>query len=284
MANHTKPTKAQMQAEMDRSLKILETLPPELKTPVETPPVEPPVVTPVVPPTVVPPVTPPVEPPQIPVETPPVEETSEQKIARLEKEAEDAKKKFSNSSREAQVLGFKDKEMAKAQEEADLLQDPTDDEMKEMYADWDDKDQLTRDLAKDRVLNRKKLALLKSARDKFKNVSDWNKKVDTYIEDPTTLVTHPELEGKIDDFKLFASKETRQGVEFDDLVLAFSGEQAKAKPAPSKGQMFEPGSGGPAIAPQPKDSKLSLAEGDALRKSDYKAYLVQLKAGNIRQE
>src|SRR3989304_1518388 len=131
MANHQKPTKEQLKQGMKASLDKLDTLPPEDP---QDPPADPP--TPPADPPQDPP-TPPQDPPADPPVTPPDSETPEQKIVRLEKEKEDAKKeadeakkKFSNSSREAQVLGFKEKELAKAQEEADALPDPTDEEMK----------------------------------------------------------------------------------------------------------------------------------------------------------
>lgn len=286
MANHKQPSKDELKKNMKASLEKLEKLPPEDPKDPPTPPADPPQD----PPT--PPQDPPADPPEDPKDPPtPPEETPDEKIARLEKEkadakaeADEAKKKFSNSSREAQVLGFKEKELAKAQDEADALPEPTDDEMKELYPNWDEIDQLTKDLAKDRVLNKKKNEVISKAREKFKNVQDWNEKVETYIGDPTTLVNHPELEGKTDDFKSFASKPSRRGVDFDDLILAFQGEQAKNKPAPKKGKMFEEGSGGPPVPPKPKDDKLSPAEGASLMKTDYKKYVQMLKAGKIRNE
>lgn len=297
MANHHKPTKEELKRGMDASLEKLKNLPPEETPPVEDPPTPPAPPTPPTPPAGDPPTPPagdpPVPPPTPPTPpappTPPENETPEQKIARLEKEkedakaeAEEAKKKFSNSSREAQVLGFKEKELAKAQEEADKLPEPTDEEMKALYPNWDEIDPLTRDLAKDRVLNKKKQEVITAAREKFKNVQEWTEKVESFVSDPAVLVAHPELEGKAEEFKAFASKPTRRGVDFEDLVLAFQGEQAKTKLPPKSGQMFEQGSGGPSTPPVVKDDKLSVAEGAALRKTDYKKYVELLKAGKIR--
>lgn len=224
--------------------------------------------------------------------TPPANETPEEKVARLEKErddaikaADDAKKKFSSSSREAQVLGLREKELAKAQEEADALPEPTDDEMKALYPNWDEIDQLTKDLAKDRVLNKKKQEIIAKARGAMKDRQSWEDKVDQYVGNPQTLIDHPELEGKQDEFREFASKPTRRGLEFDDLILAFRGELASRPPSPNRGkQMFEPGGSRAPTPPAPKDDKLSPAEGEALRKTDYKKYVAMLKAGKIRNE
>lgn len=291
MANHQKPSKEQLKANMNASLDQLNNLPPEGTPPVEPPtaPTEPPIppVTPQTPPTGnEPPVVPPVEPPAAPQN-----ETPEQKIARLEaeaaafkKEAEDAKKKFSSSSSEAQVLGFKDKEISKAQEQADALPEPTDEEMKAIYPNWEEIDALTKDLAKDRVLNKKKTDLIAAARAKFKNVQDWNEKVETFVQDPAVLASHPELEGKQEAFKTFANKSTRRGVDFEDLILAFQGEEAKKPPVPKAGEMFPSGDSSSQTPPKPKDDTLSPAEGAALMKSDYKKYKQLLLARKIRFE
>lgn len=287
MANYHQPTKEELKRNMTASLEKLKTLPPEdpkkPKEP-ETPPADPPQDPPT--PSQDPPQDPPTPPkePETPPATPPKEETPAEKIARLEKEVEDTKKKFSNSSREAQVLGFKEKELAKAQEQADQLPEPTDEEMKAIYPNWDEIDKLTQDLAKDRVLNKKKNEIIQGARAKFKDVQDWTEKVDTYIGNPQTLIDHPELEGKTEDFKAFASKPSRKGVEFDDLVLAFMGDLAKNKPAPKKGGMFPTGGSRTPEPPKPKDDTLSPAEGEQLRLTDYKKYVQMLKAHKIRNE
>lgn len=254
MANHHKPTKEEMKREMDKSLADLDKLPPEGDTPPADPPQDPP--------------TPPAGDPPTPPAKPPI----------------DYKAKFEASSREAQVIGFKNKEVNKAIEEAGALPEPTEDEMKALHGNWDELDSTMKGLLKDNLLSKRKFELIHTATSKFKEVDQWNEKVDTYVQDPATLANHPELEGKQEEFKAFASKPTRRGVDFDDLVLAFQGEQAKTKLPPKKGQMFEQGSGGPATPPAPKDDKLSPAEGEALRKSDYKKFVQLLKAGKIRNE
>ena len=89
---------------------------------------------------------------------------------------------------------------------------------------------------------------------------------------------HPELEGKVEDFKLFASKPTRRGVDFEDLIPAFLYNESKNKVAPKKGQMFEQGTGGNS-KPKPKGDKISTEEGRLLMNTDYNKFKELLKAG-----
>lgn len=312
MANHKKPSREELKAGMDASLKKLETLPPvDPPAPQDppNPPQDPP--NPPAPPTPPNPPAPPNPPnPPIPpaldlskVRTKKLEElTPEEKTFVKEHAADltdeersafavtvpppkppiDYEKKFKESSREVQIIQIKEKEMAKAQEEADKLPEPTDDEMKVIYPNWDQIDQLTKDLAKDRILNKKKNDILNAARSKYKNVLDWGEKVDKFVGDPAVLAAHPELEGKTDEFRTFANKATRHGVDFEDLLLAFAGEQAKTvKPNHSGQQMFETGAHRAPAPPAPKDDKITLAQGEQLRKTDYKKFLQLLKAGKI---
>lgn len=194
------------------------------------------------------------------------------------------KEKFSKSSQEALVLNMKNKEMNKALENAASLPEPTEDELKKEFPEWEDMTATEKRLAKSNLHNERKFGAIQGATHKFKQVDEWVKQVDTFVDDPRTLIAHPELEGKTEEFKLFSEKPTRIGMDFEDLLLAFSGEVAKNKPAPKKGAMFEVGSAGTNDKPGIKDDKISVEEGANLRKTDYKRYLEQLKAGKIKNE
>ena len=276
MANHHKPTKEELKANMDKSLEQLENLPdPAPEAEPETPPATPPT----------PPEESPVEPenpeaePETPPATPPTPPTEEEP----KPDDIDWKKKYSASAREAQLQAYKNKEIAKAMADAAALAEPSEEDLKKEYSEWEDMTDTEKRLAKESVLNKRRFELINEATSKFSKVDDWNEKITTFITDPKVLIAHPELEGKEEEFKHFASIESRRGVDFETLVLAFSGETAKNAPPPKKGQMFEQGSGGP-TPPAPKDDRLSPAEGAALAKSNYKEFVKKLKAGKIRQE
>lgn len=270
MANHHKPSRDELKAGMAESLEKLEVVS-------STPPVE--EEKPVVPPVVE---TPPI------LSTPPVEEAKPvvPEVKEEEKKVEeiDWQKKFAESAREAQVLGFKNKEINKAVDDASALPEPTPEELAKEFSEWEDMTPTEQRLARDTLINKRRFEIIHQATAKFKDIDAWNDKVEGFVSDPTTLIDHPELEGKIEEFKAFATKPTRRGIELSDLILAFNGELAKNKPAPKKGQMFEQGSGGPAKPSKPNDGKISQAEAEILKQSDYPKFKQMLIAGKIRSE
>lgn len=287
MTNHHQPTREELKANMNASLEKLKTLPPEGDPLKSDPPAgDPPAPTTPTPPTPpsgdpltppagdppAPPAPPSGDPPNPP--TPPAPPAGDPPI--------NYEEKFKQSSREAQVMGFKNKEINEAIEKAGALPPPTDEEMKSLYPNWDEIDDVTKGLAKDNLLNKRKFELIQGATAKFKEVDAWNTKVDEFVKDPAVLVNHPELEGKTDAFKEFASKPSRRGVDLEDLILAFQGEKAKTQLPPKNGEMFPTGGSRSATPPVIKDDTLSPAEGAALMKTDYKKYVTLLKAGKIR--
>lgn len=268
--NHKKPSSDELKQGIKAAEDALET-PPAPVTPPETPPAP---VTPPAPP--VSPETPPETPPApvIPPETPPAPVTP----------PVDYKKKFAESTREAQVQGFKNKEIQRAVDAAAEITEPTEEDLKVEYPEWDDLTATEQKLAKDNLLNKRRFELVHEATAKFKKVDEWNEAVDGYVGDPKTLIAHPELEGKIEEFKQFASKPTRRGTDIEDLVLAFAGEQAKVVTPPHKGGMFPAGSAGLKTPVVPVDDKLSVEEGRALMKTNYKLWKEKLLAGKIKNE
>jgi hypothetical protein len=264
MANlHKKPSKAELQAEIDKTLEVAET--PIIETPQEETPAE--------------------EVVEEVIEETPAEETPQEEISEEEEqpqEQQDYKKKFVESTREAQVLHAKNKQLVDAIDEASLIDEPTEEELAKEYSDWDLMTDTEKRLAKDSLVNSRRFKVIHQESKKFKDLEAWNEKVNTFADDPKTLTDNPELEGKLDEFKLFASKPTRRGVDFTDLIPAFlyNESQLKAKTPPKKGQMFEQGTGGN-TKPKPKGDKISTEEGRLLMKTDYNKFKEMLKAGKI---
>ncbi len=302
---HVKPSKEELKANIDKSLTDLQ----------NQPPVDPPAIPPTTPldnqqtppaaPT--PPTQPPATPPEIKIEevrAKKAEDLSEEEKVFVTEHAEELTEeekvalgvslppeppvnwegKFKASARDAQIQGYKNKEIAKAIDEANALPEPTEDDLKAEYSDWEDMTPTEQRLAKESLLNKRRWQLLDSATQKFKKVDEWTDKVKAYIADPKILADHPELEGKTEEFEHFASDIQRRDMDFETLILAFAGEQAKKKPAPKTGQMFPAGSGGPKEPPKPVDDRLSPEQAAVLRKTDYKKFKELLKAGKIRNE
>ena len=198
-----------------------------------------------------------------------------------EEEKPDYKKRYEDSSREAHILYSKTKKITEVIEKAGDVPEPTEDELRSEYPEWDVMSDFEQKLAKKNMINDRKFDAIGEATKEFKDMETWGKKVDTFLADPETLSKNPALEGKEDEFKVFVSKETRRGVDFADLVSAFLYSEDQKPKVEHKGSMFETGTGGRNEKPKPKSDKINAEESRRLRITDYKKYLEYLKAGKI---
>lgn len=265
---HTKPTQEELQANIDNSLKELEVAdkaPVEEKKEVEV--VEP---------------AQEVEAEEKEVEKEPVEVEAEKEEAPTPED--ELKKKLSNSAREAQVLQSRTKKYDEAVAQAESIAEPTDEIMVKEYGNdgWNDMTTVEQKLAKKNWMNEQKFNILSAVSKEGRDIEKWNATVDAFIGDPKTLIAHPQLEGKVEDFKLFAMKPSRRGLDFEDLLLAFNGNLALNPPVKNKGKMFETGTAGQGIKQAPKDDKISPEQAAVLMNTDYKKYKEMLIAGKIR--
>lgn len=252
MAKHTKPTPEELEANTEKALQEAEQIKEEEpETPEETH-----------------------EP-----EAEEKEEPEEDQETTPDEEEVDYKKKFTESTREAQILHAKNKKINEAVEKAKKLPEPTEAELMKEYPDWELLTDLEKRLAKDSLISTRRFEVLDEVTAESKDIDAWNTKVDEFVSDPKSLVKHPELEGREEDFKIFAGKPTRRGVDFDDLIPAFLYGRMK-RPA-SKGAMFESGSGGPNEKSKPKSDKINLEQARKLREKDYNKYKEYLNAGKI---
>jgi len=216
-------------------------------------------------------------------EEPEEAEKEEKPVEKEDKEQVDYKKKFIESTREAQILHAKNKKINDAFEEAQKIPTPDDEQMQKEYVDWDLMSEFEKKMAKDSYISRVRFESLSKVTAEFKDLEVWQERVENFIGDPKTLINKPELEGKQEEFRLFANKPSRRGVDFDTLVSSFLWDENKAmssKPK-NKGSMFETGTGGPNDNPQPKPDKISIEEARVLRQSDYGKWKEYLKAGKI---
>lgn len=214
-------------------------------------------------------------------ETPGIPVKEEEK--KEDQEDVDYKRKFAESTREGIILNSQVKKLSSVIKEVHAVPDPTDEDMiKEYGEDWDLMSETEKKLAKKSLKNDRALSMLGQVAKEAEDIEAWNKKVDEYIGDPKVLAATPVLEGKEDAFKVFASKPSRRGVDFETLTQAFLFEVEKQRPK-NKGKMFESGTGG-AKDSAPKSDKLSPLEARSLMQTDYKKYVSLLKAGKIAFE
>lgn len=193
----------------------------------------------------------------------------------------DYKKKFIESTREAQVLHAKNKKINEALDKAIQSPLPTDEDIMREFPDWEVMSDFEKRMAKESLSNKKALEALGEIAKENKDIEGWQAKVDTFVDNPETMVKHPQLDGRQDEFRLFATKPTRRGVDFEDLIPAFLYNEEMNKPTTPKKRMFEVGTGGPSDNPRPKAGKITLDEAATLKKNDYKKYVEYIKAGKV---
>ena len=214
------------------------------------------------------------------------EQESEEKVEEepeeeSEEEAPDPyKKKFIASSKEAQVLYAKNKKTNESLKEALSVKAPTTEELEVEYPDWDVMSDFEKKIAKNDLLNTRKLAAIDKIAIENESVVEWNSEVDKFMDDPQTLIDSPKLEGKVEEFKLFATKPTRRNVDFEDLVSAFLYEEKTTRKPKKKGRMFPTGTGG-AKTKGAKDGKISIEDAAVLKKNDYPKWKQMLAEDKI---
>lgn len=210
---------------------------------------------------------------------PPADDEEEEKLE--DKKTPTAEERLKESTREAQRLFDKNRRMNDALQKAQEVPEPTEEEVKAEFPEWDDMSATERKLATDNLWNKKKLSLVTDASAEIKAHEAWVKDVKGFVDDPANLVKYPELEGKTEEFKTFAADPKRRNQDFDEIVLTFNGYLAKSAPAPKKGQMFPRGNGGPKEKKDPNDGKLTVEESARLRETNYAEYRKKLQEGKI---
>lgn len=195
--------------------------------------------------------------------------------------AKRTKEKEIASAQEARVLHARNKKISEGLEEVRKTPEPTEEEMKAEYSDWDVMSDFEKKQAKGLLLANRRFSALDEMARGFRDSEKHQKKVDDFLADPKTLIKYPDLEGRESEFKFFATKPTRRGVDFADLVPAFLyGLKEAKKKEKKKGAMFPTGTGGPA-GPAKDAGKLSIDEAIELKKTDYPKYKKLLLAGKI---
>ena len=193
----------------------------------------------------------------------------------------DYKKKFSEEARQNQKIYAKNRKLNEGISKASEIVDVNEEELKTEYPDWDVMSDTEQKLAKKSLINDKRFAIVNQATEEAKKIEKWSDDVTTFISDPKILANNPQLEGKEEDFKVYANALSNHAVPFNILVSAFLHDMSN-KPKPNnKGRMFEVGSGGPNEKMKPKGDKISITEAGQLMKTDYKKYKEYLLAGKI---
>lgn len=195
--------------------------------------------------------------------------------------APDYEEKFKQSSRQAQSIAESKKQLEEAIDKAYQMPEPTEEQVKaDLQKDGINYDELSdfeKRQAKQTLHNKNINETIRQAREEQKATEENTKK---YVNDlevhaikPDTLKKYPALDGRENELKKFVQDvPTRIGMNFDDVIALFLVRTAKPKKE-NKGGMFPTGQGGRGEEkPKPNDGKMTLAQADVLRRTDYKKY------------
>ena len=199
----------------------------------------------------------------------------------LKEELKKRDKKLKASSREAQILYARNKQVQGAIQKASEMADPTDEEMQAEYEDWDVMSDFEKKMAKESEASKRRLKAITDVNQQFKDLEAWTSEVDSFMDNPETLINNPALEGKVEEFKAFATKPTRRGVDMGILISSFLYQAESSVPKKKKKGMFPKGSGGEGKKPAPKTTKISLEQSRELRKNNYPEYKRLMLAGKL---
>ncbi len=186
----------------------------------------------------------------------------------------DYKEKFSQSSREAQLLAEQNKALQETIKNLTETKNPTDDELRQSYPGWDDLSAAEQTFMREQLSLKKENAATKGILLGFLEEQKWKDDL------AGALVKYPELSGKDTEFKNFCYKPSHKNIPIDVLAKSFlydSKPEPAREPAPP-GAALEPGSGGPKEAPK---GELSLDDIEIIRTKDPKRYRQLLREGKI---
>lgn len=193
----------------------------------------------------------------------------------------DYKKKFTESSREAQLLQGRLKEMERTIGELTAEDIPTDEEMKTVDPNWDFYSEMEQRMFKKNVALERKLNKTTGALTGF--ISDQKRRTEL----DEIISSKPELKGKEKEFEAFAARPNNKGVPMETLVSAFLYEvKDELPPEPDDPNKIQGqpvlNSGGAGKGIQSKTEQYTLEEAQNIRKTDPTKYNELIRKGIIK--
>lgn len=192
------------------------------------------------------------------------------------------KKKFQESSREAQIIAEREKEAKAKLEEATKPKEITDDLMKEKYPDWDAYDEGVKSALKNQVKLEQEVTALKKQSSEYHNERKWDGQINSFLDENAETEKYPIKDREA--FRKFVSKPERKGMNLDVLAAAFVYEVGSTtdKPEKKKGSMLEGGSGQGATKKHKSDKKEYTAEdAKVLRENNPREYERLVRSGKL---
>ena len=124
-----------------------------------------------------------IETPEEESEDEPEDEDSEEETSDEEDtpETPPIEERYRNSTREAQILHSKTKKFTESVKAAADLTEPTEEELKAEYSDWDDMTETEQRLAKRTLMSERKFNLVHGAVLEGEKITEWEGKVDEFL-------------------------------------------------------------------------------------------------------
>lgn len=208
-------------------------------------------------------------------------ETPAQPPAKTQKEI-DWENKFKNSAREAQLLTDNKSKIIQTLDNVDQLPEPTEDELRAAYPNYDMMTDVEKEIVKDNVKVKRQFNAVKEVvKTDTKNAEErkaWIEKVDEFISDEITVIRYPELAGRERKFRVYAQDASKQGIPMEIVVKNFLYDYSKLNPA-KKGSMFNGNSNGQPI--NKNDGKITAEQARQLRLTDNRKYQQLVREGKI---
>ena len=196
-----------------------------------------------------------------------------------EPEGPDYKKKFGESTKENQIVAAKAKEFESRIKDLTNINEPTDEELKVEFPNFDDMSDNERLLAKEVIKSRRMAGNATNlVLDMVKSDRERSELKDVYSK-------YPDLASRAEQFEAYRNKPSHKGAPIEVLAKAFlqdfkeeidEAKPKKPKEKPKPG--LEPGSGG---GQPPAPATISDEEAAKIRKTDPKRYAELIKKGLI---
>lgn len=209
--------------------------------------------------------------------------TTEKKNERTD--SNELEERLAAQRRENIVIDARNRQLTDAFAQVGEVKEPTDEELQNAAAtkgfDWEEMSNVEKALFKDNIVSQKKLSAVDVAMKGVKDIDEWAKGVDTFLDENERDQKDKSLIGREQDFRTFAMKSSHRGVPMDILVSAFLHDN-KGTVKRTNGSLMLTKTGG-----QKVERKNNLADGDyvaALRKTNPKEYNRMARAGKIKIE
>lgn len=217
-----------------------------------------------------------IETPQTPVEAP------SQEQAPQEPQQPDYKTKFVESQREAILLNERNKQNKARIEKLTTKDTPEDDEMRQVYSNWDELDEGSKAYHRDKRAMEKRVAYSEQVALSLAEKLEFEDKLEDFLETPPDEFKG--IKGKESEFKRFAKKKDNIGLPMTILAKSFLFDVQDDIPKPHTPTLtpgLEKGTGGPRT---PTKTKISLEDSRTIRQTDYKRYMELVKSGQIEDD